>query len=178
MSSFSSLCEHPTSDTSTMQSDSDNGSYLAIPMASWETNKRSPEAAPDTVSSSPKRSCTPKNTFSSGFHQPVTMDTEWEDATTEVHHEMDCSNTVFRLGNNTTQEALDSACDSLDATGLVEHETQPDFQASTPPRRLTSLEDPDALTPNNDEDPSTPNFNTCLGLVRHITQTPGPLIGY
>lgn len=294
-----------------MQSHFDNGSYLAVPMAPWETNKRPLDSqdAPDTVSSSPKRSCTPENTFSSGFpavtdshdgtlsedraaetplpllgvnaeneppcrafpgadttlpnfiHQPGTwdqvhdtvwetlsktdyllevayspsrlfettktfmdnegldqgtpfphmdnitsnqgsdtpeknagdltstepnmdiasylglMDTELEHTKTEHQCKMDCSPTASRLGNITTQEALNSFCDSPDATGIMEHDTQLSLEASTPPKSLCSLEGPVVFTPDNDEDPSLTNFNTCLGLVRRITRTHCPLIG-
>lgn len=319
-----------------MQSPSDNGSYLAVPLASWETKKRPLESqdAPDTVSSTPKRRLTPENTFSSGcapmtdshdgiisvnqaaaatfpllgvnaeseqpchaiprmhtaepnfVHQPGPMhgpmsnqnmqssyvsqfathhngtwdqlqdtiwetfsetddlldvayspsrlfettetfmdneilaqgtsfpqmdnttsnqssdapgsnagdltftepnmeiasylghmDTESKHATTESQREPDWGATAFQLGNITGQKALDSPCYSPDASGVVELETQLDSPASTPSRSVSSLEDPDALTPNNDEDPSRPNFNTCLGLVRHITQNSCPLKG-
>lgn len=48
-----------------MQAPPDNEAYLTVPLAPWETNKRPLDSqdAPDTVSSSPKRSCTPENTF-------------------------------------------------------------------------------------------------------------------
>lgn len=60
-----------------MQAPSDNGASLTVPLAPWETIKRplDSENAPDTVSNSPKRSCTPENTFSSGrFSVPASKE--------------------------------------------------------------------------------------------------------
>lgn len=50
-----------------MKAPPDNEDYLAVPLAPWETIKRPLDSqdAPNTVSSSPKRSCTPENTFPS-----------------------------------------------------------------------------------------------------------------
>lgn len=60
-----------------MQAPSDNEAYLTVPLPPWETIKRPLDSqdAPDTVSSSPKRSCTPENTFSSKYF-PVSASNE------------------------------------------------------------------------------------------------------
>ncbi|KAK2605584.1 hypothetical protein N8I77_008412 [Diaporthe amygdali] len=50
-----------------MQTPSDSRSYLVVPPAPWGTKKRpfNSQDAPDNISSSPKRSCTPEDTFAS-----------------------------------------------------------------------------------------------------------------
>lgn len=62
-------CAVRTPDTGDMQPYSGSEPYLAVPVATWETNKRpyDEQGAPEIVSNSSKRSCTPENTFSSKY---------------------------------------------------------------------------------------------------------------
>lgn len=188
MSSYRLLRERPTPDTSIMQSPSNNESYLAVPMASWETKKRPLESqdAPDTVSSTPKRSCTPENTFLSGL-APMA---DSHDGTFSVDRAAET--TLPLLGVNAESEQPCHAIPRMDTAvpnfahqpGLMHHSTPSQavqssyLSYSTPPRSLSSLKGRDSLTLNNDEDTSQPKFNTCLGLERRITPTSCPLIGY